>query len=267
MGEAVQSADVRALDGRRAMIVGAETAVGAAIARALSEGGARVALVTMRVDEGVVVARRLQRELRERGAEVHTFAMDVALGQNVKVTTRQVTKELGGLDVAVSAPDQFLERPLRTVSEMELAQITSANYYAHAYLARAAADEFRRGGGGRLLLVTHALGVAAVANASTYGGACAATLGLIRGLAVELGADGVAVSGLLRGTTRWGAAGADASGIAEETRSLGELLAATDAAEAERLAETARSLLVAPASDVHGRVFDIDAAVVAGVGG
>ena len=77
----------------------------------------------------------------------------------------------------------------------------------------------------------------------------------------------MAVSGLLRGTTRWGAAGADASGIAEETRSLGELLAATDAAEAERLAETARSLLVAPASDVHGRVFDIDAAVVAGVGG
>src|SRR5436190_11232956 len=91
------------LAGRRALVIGAETPAGGAIARALIGAGVDLGLAAMRADEGVLAARRIEREARAAGRNAATYAFDVTLGQNVKVSTRQVAKELGGLDILVSA--------------------------------------------------------------------------------------------------------------------------------------------------------------------
>ena len=239
--------------GRRALVVGVETPAGAAIASALGAAGADVALAVMRADEGVLTARRLQRELRELGRTAMTYAMDVTLGQNVKVTTRQVTKELGGLDLVVSAPDDLILAPLARTSEAQLAQIMTWNCYAHAFVARAAFDEFRRDGRGHLLLVTHALGERPAPNAAGYALACAATLGLVRSLAVEHPEPDLATTALLRGASAF-----DAPGALDRIADAGELAAAiarADEAEAEALAQLAVAVAASPAAEVEGRVL------------
>lgn len=228
-------------EGLRAMVVGADTPAGAAVARAIGHAGASVALATMRADEGVLVARRTQRELREAGAEATTYAMDVTLGQNVKVTTRQITKELGGLDLVVSAPSHFVATPVRSMSEQELAQITAINYYAHLYAGRSAADEFRSSGSGRVLIVTNDLGAAATPGTAAYVGACAAALSLVGSLASEFGGEGVTVSGLV-------------------------LEGRPDEAGVESVAERAIALLAAEPAEVQGRAFHLDGTEVAAIG-
>src|SRR5438105_7490850 len=112
--------------GQRALVIGAETPAGGAIARALIGAGVDLGLATMRADEGVLVARRLQREAEAAGRTAATYAFDVTLGQNVKVSTRQVAKELGGLDILVSAPDRFLAAPLARTTDSDLAQVMTA---------------------------------------------------------------------------------------------------------------------------------------------
>ncbi len=237
---------VLSLAGRKALVVGVETPVGGAIAAALGAAGADVALAVMRPDEGVLVARRLQRKLRELGRTTMTYAMDVTLGQNVKVTTRQVAKELGGLDLVVSAADELLLGPLAQTSEAQLAQTMTWNCYAHVFVARAAFDEFRRGGHGHLLLVTHALGQRPAPNATAYALACAATLGLVRSLTVEHPEPDLATSAVLRGA---------ASPDAFEAGDLAEAIARGDAAEADALARLAVAVAASPPADVAGKVF------------
>ena len=245
MTTADSPADAQPLAGRRALVVGVETPTGGAIASALGAAGADVALAVMRPDEGVLTARRLQRELRELGRTAMTYALDVTLGQNARVTTRQVAKELGGLDIVVSAADEPLPRALANTSEVQLAQSMTMNCHAHAYVARAAFGEFRRGGGGALLIVTHALGERPAPGAGVYALACAAALGLARTLAVEHDEPGVAIATLLRGASALDASASD----------LASAIAAADEAEADALAGLAVRLAASPPADVTGRTF------------
>jgi 3-oxoacyl-[acyl-carrier protein] reductase len=236
------------LAGRRVLVVGVETPAGGVIARALGLAGAAVALATMRADEGVVVARRIQRELQSAGGVAATYAFDITLGQNVKVSTRQVAKELGGLDVVVSAPDRFFAAPLGRTTDSDLTAVMTSNCYAHLFAVRSAADEFERAGGGRALLVTHAAGEAALPGAAAYAAAQAATLGLARSLAVELRPQRIAVDALVVGVTAW-----------DETSEPRALLPALDAAAAEALARLAVEVCAEAPDGESGRVLRLGA--------
>jgi NAD(P)-dependent dehydrogenase (short-subunit alcohol dehydrogenase family) len=191
------------LAGRRALVVGVETPAGTAIARAVGAAGAALGLATMRADEGVLIARRIQRQRQAEGGVAAVYAFDVTLGQNVKVSTRQVAKELGGLDVLVSAPDRFVPASLGETTDSDLAAVMVANCYAHLFAVRAAVDEFRRGGGGRVILVTHEAGIKGLPGASAYAAAHAATVGLARSLAAELRDRGIALDTVIVGRAGW----------------------------------------------------------------
>jgi NAD(P)-dependent dehydrogenase (short-subunit alcohol dehydrogenase family) len=172
------------LAGQRGLVIGVETAAGGAIASTLGLAGADLGLATMRADEAVLAARRIQRQLREAGRQAATYAFDVTLGQNVKVSTRQVAKELGGLDFLVSASDLPFSAPLSRLTDSDLAHVMTVNFYAHVFAVRAAADEFRRAGHGQSLLVAHE--PADDPGAAAYQAAQAATLSLVRSLSEEL---------------------------------------------------------------------------------
>ncbi len=83
----------RPASGMRALVLGAETPAGRALAAALA-AGARLALVAASVDAGA--AFEVQRLSRRLGAL--SQAIDATNEMAVRVMTRQVAKALGGLD-------------------------------------------------------------------------------------------------------------------------------------------------------------------------
>ncbi len=236
------------LAGRRVLVVGVETPAGGVIARALGLAGAALGLAAMRADEGVLAARRIQRELQAAGGFAATYAFDITLGQNVKVSTRQVAKELGGLDMVVSAPDRFFAAPLGRTTDSELAAVMVANCYAHLFAVRAAADEFARAAGGRVLLVTHAAGEAALPGAAAYAAADAATLSLARSLAEELRPQRIALDVLVVGSATW------AEGSVPPA-----LVPVLDGATSEALARLAVEVCAEPVGGPSGRVLRLRA--------
>jgi NAD(P)-dependent dehydrogenase (short-subunit alcohol dehydrogenase family) len=193
------------LDGKRALVVAAESPVGSAIARAYAEAGAELALAVLRPDEAVVSAKRLQRDLEVLGARSTVYVMDVTLGRNVQVTTRQIAKEIGGVDVAVCASDLFLGKPIAKTSDSELQQVMAYNFNAHYFVARSASEEMRRNpeAGGRIVLVSHVLGERGLPNTSAYGAAHGATQQLVRSLSQELAPQGITVNGIALGWMDW----------------------------------------------------------------
>ncbi len=162
------------LSGRRAVVVGANTPAGSAIAAALTEAGATVSSVDATEDA-------------------------VAAGNAVE----RARDELGGLEIAVSATDLFFAKPIAEVTDAELARVTAANFGVPFAVARAASAALAESGSGRLILVSHVLGERGVTNTSAYGAAHAATQSLVRTLSQELGPRGTVVNGISLGWMEW----------------------------------------------------------------
>lgn len=83
----------------RAIVVGASSGIGAAIARRLAQGGTAVALVGRRAAELEAVAATL----RAAGGRAVTAAHDVTAYADVAPTFERLVGELGGLDLVVYA--------------------------------------------------------------------------------------------------------------------------------------------------------------------
>jgi NAD(P)-dependent dehydrogenase (short-subunit alcohol dehydrogenase family) len=85
--------------GKRAVVVGASSGLGEALARRLSAAGAKVALVARRASE----LERVARDLRAAGGEAWVFVHDVARTSEAPAVFEAVVAALGGLDVIVHA--------------------------------------------------------------------------------------------------------------------------------------------------------------------
>ncbi len=119
------------LSGVRALVLGAETAVGRHLAAALAAAEARTAIVAASADAETAFA--VQRLSRRTGAA--SQAIDATNEMAVRVMTRQMSKALGGLDLLLFCADLGE----RTTDALALA-------------ARVAAREMTRTGGGSILV-------------------------------------------------------------------------------------------------------------------
>ncbi|HET8943412.1 MAG TPA: SDR family oxidoreductase [Dehalococcoidia bacterium] len=98
------------LSGKRVLLLGAETGLGAEIARALAEAGASLALIAAaNAPQTAFAVQRLARKLEAPVSQ----AIDATNEMAVRVMVRQVSKELRGLDAVVfCGPDDDRIRAL-----------------------------------------------------------------------------------------------------------------------------------------------------------
>jgi len=192
------------LSGRRAMVIGAETPAGGAIARAYAEAGADVALCALTPDDAVMRARAVRRDIEAMGRRAPEYIMDVTLGKNVQVTTRQIVKELGGLDIVAVAPDRFIAKPIEKITDTDLARTMQVNFNSHFFAVRTAVEEFRRQEQpGRIVLVTSVIGERGLPNATAYAAAHGAVHNFARAAALELAPENITVNGIALGWMDW----------------------------------------------------------------
>ena len=102
------------LHGRRAVVYGVAGDLARAIVEALRVSGAEVALTSASTDGAALFA------LKRAAAGAPAQAVDLANPTNVRVATRKLAKELGGLDVAVLVPPAQLDpRDLLAIAARE----------------------------------------------------------------------------------------------------------------------------------------------------
>jgi NAD(P)-dependent dehydrogenase (short-subunit alcohol dehydrogenase family) len=135
------------LSGKRALVVGAASTVGRAIALALSEAGADVTVTSAApsADEARGV-KRLAKTIAVTGPRREPHSLDASLGTAVQVMVRQVVKEMGGIDILVTAPDLFLGKASEKTSDLEWGRVVNANLSSVFYACRAAGREMVKQG-------------------------------------------------------------------------------------------------------------------------
>jgi len=180
------------LSGRRAIVYGAEGAHAAAAVSALREAGATVAVTS--ASTGGDALFRMKRTAAGGPAE----AVDLSNGANVQVATRKLAKQLGGLDIAVVAPDAYFAAPIRKTKNADLAAVIDGNLTAAYAAFRSASREFG-GDGGRLIALLAAPAARGLSNLSAYSAAQSGVIGLVRALSQELAPHGVTVNAIVGG--------------------------------------------------------------------
>jgi len=183
------------LSGKRALVVGAASSVGRAIALGLSEAGAdvTVAAATPKSSEAQAV-KRLAQQIAITGPRREPHALDASLGAAVQAMVRQVLKDMGGLDILVTAPDLFLAKAAEKTNDVEWSHIINANLSPVFYACRAAGREMVKQGWGRIINVASAMGDRGLANSAAYCAAKGGVMNLTRALAQEWGPHGVTVN-------------------------------------------------------------------------
>lgn len=176
------------LASRTALVTGGSGGIGSAIARALSQRGATVAVV----------------DADERAHAVATEVAGIAVVEDLTAADAprrvvdQVVAETGSLDILVNAAGVQVRTAAVDIADEDWERLLSVNLTAAYRLTRAAAKNLAASRGSIVNIVSLSSD-RAVAGIVPYGATKAGLLQLTRGLAVELGPQGIRVNAVAPG--------------------------------------------------------------------
>jgi short-subunit dehydrogenase len=172
----------RRLQGKVAVVTGASSGVGRAIARAFADEGCSVALIA-RSGEALAVAAD---EVRARGARALTFAIDVSVAKAVDAAADRVADEWGGIDIWVNDAMVSVFSPVSEMTADEYRRVTDVDYLGYVYGTLAALRHMRPRNRGLIMQIGSALAYRSIPLQSAYCGAKAAIRGFTDSLRSEL---------------------------------------------------------------------------------
>jgi gluconate 5-dehydrogenase len=180
--------------GRRAVVTGASSGLGAEMARVLARAGADVLAVARRLER----LEALAEEDEPRDGRIVAHAADLADPAQVDGIADAARERLGGCDVLVANAATYSIARLEQMEPDAFARDLEVNLHAQWRLCRALHPLLRDSGAGRVIHVTsiYGQGAPAVNGLGAYAVAKHGVVGLTRSQAVEWSRDGITVNAI-----------------------------------------------------------------------
>jgi 3-oxoacyl-[acyl-carrier protein] reductase len=183
------------LNGKVAMLTGASRGLGRAMALALAAEGVRVSICA----RGGDLLQQAAAELKAAGASVLAQPADVNDAAAMEAWTAATVQQFGGVDILVNNAGGAKVGTLKQLDDEGWRQAFELNFFAAVRLARLAASEMQKRGGGAIINVSSIYGREAGGPLS-YNTSKAAMISLTKGLARELAPKGIRVNSVAPGS-------------------------------------------------------------------
>jgi 3-oxoacyl-[acyl-carrier protein] reductase len=245
----------RSIAGRVAIVTGAASSMGRATALLLASDGAKVAVTDLDLAACEAVAA-------DAGAGAKAFALDVADGEAIKRTVAAIADHFGGIDILINNAGVSSFCPLDADDyEAIWHRAIAVMLTAHQRMVRAALPWLRRSDAARIVNIASTEGLGATPGDTPYVAAKTGVTGLTRGLAVDLGKEGITVNCICPGPIRTGMT----DKVPEEDKAVfaKRRTALRRYGEPEEVAHVTLGLVLPAASYITGAVIPVDGGLMA----
>jgi NAD(P)-dependent dehydrogenase (short-subunit alcohol dehydrogenase family) len=131
------------LEGKVALITGADSGIGRAVAALFAREGADIAILYLCEHDDAAKTRQI---VEEEGRRAITIAGDVGDKAFCDQAVKQTVDELGGLDILVNnAGEQHSDKDIRDITEDQLKRTFQTNIFGMFFLTQAAAPHLKQG--------------------------------------------------------------------------------------------------------------------------
>jgi NAD(P)-dependent dehydrogenase (short-subunit alcohol dehydrogenase family) len=183
---------VTRLAGKVAIVTGAGSGIGRAIAIALAREGAQIALIGRSRDKLDETAAEIR--ANAPSAEAISLVCDITQASDTKSVVAAVEKAFGRLNVLVNNAGALSVSTIETISEADWDSLIITNLKGPFLMSRAALPALRRAGGGSIVNIGSVLGLVAVKDRAAY---CASKGGvtlLTKAMALDHAQDNIRVN-------------------------------------------------------------------------
>lgn len=200
----------RNLHAARALVTGASSGIGRAVAEALARRGVSLVITARRSD----ALEELAADLRKRdGGRVAVVPGDVTAPETRRALIEMAVRELGGLDFLVNNAGRGATELIEMTEEATARSIMELNFFAPLFLTQEALPELKKAAADRSRVAARGgvaptvvslgsiVGLRGTPHFGVYGAAKAAVINLSDALRAELSPDGIGVLTVSPGTT------------------------------------------------------------------
>lgn len=183
---------------RRALVTGANSGLGQAMATALAEAGATVALHYRRNQEAVDT---LAAALRNFGHTVHVIQGDLSTTAGTRQVAAAAVAALEQVDILINNAGDWVDKPLLETSDAEWERLIDVDLRAPYLLTRLLAPGMVERRWGRIINISSIASLGYVPGEGLYGISKAGINAMTHAFGVELAPHGVTVNAVAPGWT------------------------------------------------------------------
>ena len=187
------------LNGKVAIITGGKRGIGKAIALAMAEAGADVAVCSREIEDGELGS--VAKQIEGFGRRSLAVRADVTRQSDVINLVETVTGEFGHIDILVNNAGNYLLSPLLEIGEADWDSIIDTHLKGCLFCCQAVGKKMVAQKGGSIINVGSAVTLKAAVGRGPYAIAKAGVIMLTRVLAVELGSHNIRVNAISPGMT------------------------------------------------------------------
>ncbi|MBX9630496.1 MAG: glucose 1-dehydrogenase [Burkholderiales bacterium] len=184
------------LDGRTALVTGANGGLGAHFARTLAKAGAKVAIAARRLES----LQEVEQQIRAAGGQAQPVALDVTRRDSVVRALQQAAEALGPVTVVVNNAGIATTKPLLDHTDDDWNEVIGVNLTGAWRVAQEAARHMvAHKLGGSIVNIASILGLRVSAQVPSYAASKAAVIHLTKAMALELARHKIRVNALAPG--------------------------------------------------------------------
>jgi NAD(P)-dependent dehydrogenase (short-subunit alcohol dehydrogenase family) len=183
------------LEGKRAIVTGADSGIGRAVAVLFAREGADVAILYLSEHDDAAITRKA---CEAEGARAITIAGDLGDPDFCRQAVAKVVDEFGGVDILVNnAGEQHPDKDIRDIDEHQLKRTFQTNIYSMFYLTQAARPHLKKGSA--IVNCTSVTMYKGSENLLDYSATKGAITAFTRSLSQNLVKDGIRVNAVAPG--------------------------------------------------------------------